>query len=68
MACAAVRAPDREAGGRRLLVLYRRETRDEKATYFDGPKTKDETAHGGKRVENIVQAICRDLLVEAMLA
>jgi DNA polymerase len=35
---------------------------------FDSPKRRGETTYGGKLVENIVQAICRDLLVAAMLA
>jgi DNA polymerase len=34
---------------------------------FDSPRQPGESTYGGKLVENIVQAICRDLLVEALL-
>ena len=42
--------------------------RDKLALVFDSPRQPGESTYGGKLVENIVQAICRDLLVEAMLA
>src|SRR5262249_33296521 len=34
---------------------------------FDSPKHPSEATYGAKLVENIVQAVCRDLLVAGML-
>src|SRR5262249_45743118 len=34
---------------------------------YDEPKAVGQTTYGGKLVENVVQAICRDLLVAALL-
>jgi DNA polymerase len=33
---------------------------------YDGPKRREETTYGAKLLENVVQAICRDLLVAAL--
>jgi DNA polymerase len=55
----------------RIPSFYRREGLPGKSRptlVFDSPRQPGESTYGGKLVENIVQAICRDLLVEAMLA
>jgi DNA polymerase len=43
--------------------------RPRQSIVFDGPgrRDRDETTYGGKLVENIVQAVCRDLMSSAVL-
>jgi DNA polymerase len=74
--CLVVRLP----GGRRLRYrnarveerYYERQGlpagQPKQTLVFDGPRKKGEATYGGKLAENVVQAVCRDLLAGAMLA
>jgi DNA polymerase len=58
------RIEDRVPGYCRALNLPER---PKPTLVYDGPDTPGITTYGAKLVENIVQAICRDLLVAALL-